>query len=107
MSDAIDYIALQKSKAIQHMIAQVMDEAYQNNLTLGQTVELAIKRGMEYQDNLDHINKWSSATRAAEGFKDAHSRDDWNGYHSHDSLELHIDENGMPYYGIAKNIQEN
>ena len=59
MSDAIDYVALQKSKAIQYMVAQVMDEAYQNNLTPVQTVELAIKRGMEYQDNLDHINKWS------------------------------------------------
>ena len=107
MSDAIDYIALQKSKAIQYMVAKIMDETCQNNLTLGQTVELAIKRGMEYQDNLDYVNKWSGATRAAEGFKDAHSRDDWNGYQPHDSLELHIDENGMPYYGIAKNIQEN
>ena len=58
MSDAIDYVALQKSKAIQYTVAQVMDEAYQNNLTPVQTVELAIKRGMEYQDNLDHINKW-------------------------------------------------
>ena len=106
MSDAIDWVAVQKSKVIQYMIAQIMDEAHQNNLTLGQTVELAIKRGMEYQDNLDHINKWSGATRAAEGFKDAHSRDDWNGYQPYDSLELHIDENGMPYYGITKNIPE-
>ena len=73
MSDAIDYIAFQKSKAIQYMIAQIMDEAYQNNLTLGQTVELAIKRGMEYQDNLDHINKW-------------------NGYHNY--------EDGTLYRGI-------
>ena len=107
MSDAIDYIALQKSKAIQYMTAQIMDEAQQNNLIPSQVVELAIKRGMEYQDRIDHENKWSSATRAAEGFKDAHSRDNWKGYYPHDSLELHIDENGMPYYGITKNIQEN
>ena len=68
MSNAIDYIALQKSKAIQYMTAQIMDEVCQNELTLGQTIELAIKRGMEYQDNLDHINKWS-------------------GYHTPDSME--------------------
>lgn len=79
MSDAIDYIALRKSKAIQYMIAQIMDEAYQNNLTPGQTVELAIKRGMEYQDNLDHENKWS-------------------GYH--DSEELHHYKDDTPYLGI-------
>lgn len=80
MSDAIDYIALQKSKAIQYMAAQIMDEAYQNNLTPGQTVELAIKRGMEYQDNLDHENKWS-------------------GYHN--SEDLPRDEYGYPWYGIT------
>lgn len=86
MGDAIDYIALQKSKAIQYMVAQIMDEAYQNNLTPGQTVELAIKRGMEYQYNLDHVNEWS-------------------GYHTSDSIKL--DETGLPYYGITKNIPEN
>ena len=85
MSDAIDYIALQKSKAIQYMVAQVMDEAYRNNLTPSQTVELAIKRGIEYQDNMDHINKWS-------------------GYQTSDSIKF--DEDGLPYYGITKNIPE-
>ncbi len=79
MSDAIDYIALQKSRAIQNMVAQIMDEAYQNNLTPGQTVELAIKRGMEYQDNLNHVDKWS-------------------GYY--DSEERHHYEDGTPYHGI-------
>ena len=85
MSDAIDYVALQKSKVIQYMVAQVMDEVCQNGLTLGQTVELAIKRGMEYQDNLDHENKWS-------------------GYHTPDSIKF--GETGLPYYGITKNIPE-
>ena len=56
MSDAIDYIALQKSKAIQYMIAQVTDESNQKRLSFSQTVELAIQRGMEYQYNLDHID---------------------------------------------------
>ena len=79
MSDAIDYIALQKSKAIQYMVAQIMDEAYQNNLTPGQTVELAIEKGMEYQDNLDHVNKWNDYS---------------------DSEELHHYEDGTPYHGI-------
>lgn len=79
MSDAIDYIALQKSKAVQSMIAQIMDEAYQNNLTPGQTVELAIEKGMEYQYNLDHVNKWS-------------------GYHTPDSIKF--DKDGLPYHGI-------
>ena len=80
MSDAIDYIALQKSKAIRGMVAQIMDEAYQNNLTSGQIIELAIKRGMEYQDNLDHVNKWS-------------------GCHTSDFIKF--DEDGLPYYGIT------
>ncbi len=84
MNDAIDYVAVQKSKAIQYMVAQILDEAYQNNLTPGQTVELAIKRGMEYQDNQDHINNWS-------------------GYQTSDFIKF--DEDGLPYY--AKNIPEN
>ena len=67
------------------MVAQVMDEAYRNNLTPSQTVELAIKRGIEYQDNMDHINKWS-------------------GYQTSDSIKF--DEDGLPYYGITKNIPE-
>ena len=57
MSDAIDYIELQKSKAIQYMIAQILDESRIKNLLPADTVELAIIRGMEYQKNLDNINK--------------------------------------------------
>lgn len=57
MSDAIDYIALQKSKAIQYMIAQILDESRIKNLLPADTIELAIIRGMEYQKNLDEINK--------------------------------------------------
>ena len=56
MSDAIDYVAVQKANAIQHMTAQIMDESNQKGLSLSQTVELAIQRGMEYQYNLDHID---------------------------------------------------
>ena len=57
MSDAIDYIALQKSKAIQYMIAQILDEAHIKNFTPADTVEFAIMRGMEYQRNLDDSMK--------------------------------------------------
>ena len=57
MSDAIDYIALQKSKTIQYMIAQIMDESHIKNLTPADTVELAIIRGMEFQKKLDNIDK--------------------------------------------------
>ena len=56
MSDAIDYIALQKAKAIQYMIAKIMDESNQKGLLPSQTVELAIQRGMEYQKKLDEID---------------------------------------------------
>lgn len=56
MSDAIDYIALQKAKAIQYMIAQIMNESNQKGLLPSQTVELAIQRGMEYQKKLDEID---------------------------------------------------
>ena len=57
MSDVIDYIELQKSKAIQYMIAQILDESRIKNLLPADTVELAIIRGMEYQKNLDNIDK--------------------------------------------------
>lgn len=57
MSDVIDYIALQKSKAIQYMIAQILDESRIKNLLPADTVELAIVRGMEYQKNLDEVDK--------------------------------------------------
>ena len=56
MSDAIDYIALQKAKAIQYMIAQIMNESNQKGLLPSQTVEFAIQRGMEYQKKLDEID---------------------------------------------------
>ena len=57
MSDVIDYIALQKSTAIQYMIAQILDESRIKNLLPADTVELAIVRGMEYQKNLDEVDK--------------------------------------------------
>ena len=57
MSDTIDYIALQKSKVIQYMITQILDESRIKNLSHADTVELAIIRGMEYQKNLDDIDK--------------------------------------------------
>ena len=98
MSDAIDYMELQKSKAIQYMTAQIMDEANQNNLTLGQTVELAIKRGMEYQKNVD------KAFRQFQGACIAGKKGlGWSGFHN--SEELPLDETGLPYYGITKSIR--
>lgn len=54
MSESIDAIAMQKAKAIQYMIAQIMDESNQKGLLPSQTVELAIQRGMEYQKKLDN-----------------------------------------------------
>ena len=107
MSDAIEWVENKKLTAIKLISAEILKYSQENNVTPFDTIMEAVKRGMEYQDNIDHVNKWSSATRAAEGFKDAHSRDDWNGYQPYDPLELHMDENGMPYYGIAKNIPEN
>lgn len=76
MSEAID---IRFQKALQYAIADICDESRRNNLTLADTVELAIMRGMKWQDNIDHINKWS-------------------GYHS--SEELHHYEDGTPYLGI-------
>ena len=98
MSDAIDYIALQKSKGIQYMTAQIMDEAHQNNLTLGQSVELAIKRGMEHQENVDKAFRQfqGACITGKEGLG-------WSGFH--DSEELPLDETGLPYYGITKSIR--
>lgn len=61
MSDAIDYIALQKSKTIQYMIAQILDESRIKNLSPADTVELAIIRGMECQKKLDE--RWEELCR--------------------------------------------
>ena len=54
MSEAID---VQFQKAIQYMIAQILDESRIKNLLPADTVELAIIRGMEYQKKLDNIDK--------------------------------------------------
>lgn len=105
MSDAIDYIELQKSKAIQYIIAQILDESHIKNLSLADTVELAIIRGMEYQKNLDEINKpepkedkeWMYAQRNCNELPgDYFER---QGYHP--PKEPPLDEQGYPYYGIT------
>ena len=110
MSNAIDYIALQKSKVIQYMIAQILDESRIKNLLPADTVELAIKRGMEYQKNLDEINKpdsegdrkWMYLQRNCNELPgDYFERQGW-----HPPKEPPLDETGLPYYGIVRNIPE-
>ena len=54
MSEAID---VQFQKTLQYAIADVCDESRRKNLTLADTVELAIMRGMKWQKNIDEINK--------------------------------------------------
>ena len=54
MSEAID---VQFQKALQYAIVDVCDESRRKNLTLADTVELAIMRGMKWQKNIDEINK--------------------------------------------------
>jgi hypothetical protein len=87
MSNAIDWVENKKLKAIDYISAEILKYSQDNNVNLFDTIQEGVRRGMEYQDNLDHINKWS-------------------GYHTSD-MELQIDENGYPYYGITKNIPEN
>ena len=104
MSDAIDYIELQKSKAIQYMIAQILDESRIKNLSPADTVELAIIRGMKYQKNLDEINKpepkedkeWMYAQRNCNELGADYFA--YQGYHP--PKEPPRDEQGYPYYGI-------
>ena len=79
MSDAIDWVENKKLTAIKVISAEILKYSQENNVTPFDTIMEAVKRGMEYQDNLDHINKWS-------------------GYHN--SEELHHYEDGTPYLGI-------
>ena len=85
MSDAIDWVENKKLTAIKTISAEILKYSQENNVTPFDTIMEAVKRGMEYQDNLDHINKWS-------------------GYRTPDYTKF--DEDGLPYYGITKNIPE-
>lgn len=104
MSDAIDYIELQKSKAIQYMIAQILDESRIKNLLPADTVELAIIRGMEYQKKLDEIDEpepkedkeWMYAQRNCNELGADYLA--YQGYHP--PKDPPRDEQGYPYYGI-------
>lgn len=53
MSDALD---VQLQKALDYMAAGIVQDSYNNNTTPFEMVRDAIKRGMEYQYNLDHID---------------------------------------------------
>ena len=54
MSEVID---IQFHKALQYAIADICDESRRNNLTLADTVELAIMRGMNWQKTIDGVPK--------------------------------------------------
>lgn len=54
MSDALD---VQLQKALDYMAAGIVQDSYNNNTTPFEMVRNAIIRGMEYQKNLDEINK--------------------------------------------------
>ena len=86
MSDAIDWVENKKLTAIKLISAEILKYSQENNVTPFDTIMEAVKRGMEYQDRIDHENKWS-------------------GYHP--ITEQTVDEDGLPYYGITKNIPEN
>lgn len=107
MSEAID---VQFQKALQYAIADICNESRRKNLTLADTVELAIIRGMKWQKNLDEINKpepkedkgWMYAQRnCTELPGDYFER---QGYHP--PKEPPLDKDGYPYHGITKNISE-
>lgn len=54
MSDALD---VQLQKALDYMAAGIVQDSYNNNTTPFEMVRNAIIRGMEYQKNLDNIDK--------------------------------------------------
>lgn len=54
MSNALD---VQLQKALDYMAAGIVQDSYNNNTTPFEMVREAIIRGMEYQKNLDEINK--------------------------------------------------
>lgn len=85
MSDAIDWVENKKLKAVDYISAEILKYSQDNNVNLFDTIREGVKRGMEYQDRIDHENKWS-------------------GYHP--VTEPVMDENGLPYYGITKNIKK-
>lgn len=108
MSEAID---IQFHKALQYAIADICDESRRNNLTLADTVELAIMRGMKWQKEIDEIIKgeepkedkeWMYMQREANILGADYFA--YQGYHP--DKEPPLDKDGYPYYGITKNIPE-
>lgn len=53
MSEAIDPVEKTIRTAINFMIAEILEETHQKDLLPADTVELAIRRGMAYQKNID------------------------------------------------------
>lgn len=102
MSDALD---VQLQKALDYMAAGIIQDSYNNHTTPFEMVREAIIRGMEYQKNLDNIDKpeskedkeWMYAQRncnelGADYFS-------YQGYHP--PKEPPRDEQGYPYYSIT------
>lgn len=53
MSEAIDPVEKAFRHAINFMIAEILEETHKKDLLPADTVELAIRRGMAYQHNVD------------------------------------------------------
>lgn len=105
MDGAID---VQFLKALEYAIADICDESRRKNLTLTDTVELAIMRGMKWRKEIDEMNKkepeedkeWMYAQRNCNELGADYLA--YQGYHP--AKEPPLDEIGLPYYGITKSI---
>lgn len=101
MSDALD---VQLQKALDYMAAGIVQDSYNNNTTPFEMVREAIVRGMEYQKNLDNIDKpepkedkeWMYAQRNCNELGADYFA--YQGYHP--PKDPPRDEQGYPYYGI-------
>lgn len=101
MSDALD---VQLQKALDYMAAGIVQDSYNNNTTPFEMVREAIVRGMEYQKNLDNIDKpepkedkeWMYAQRNCNELGADYFA--YQGYHP--PKDPPRDEHGYPYYGI-------
>jgi hypothetical protein len=102
MSDALD---AQLQKALDYMAAGIVQDSYNNNTTPFEMVREAIIRGMEYQKNLDNIDKpepkedkeWMYAQRNCNELGADYFA--YQGYHP--PKDPPRDEQGYPYYGIT------
>lgn len=102
MSEAID---VQFLKALEHAIADICDESRRKNLTLADTVELAIMRGMKWQKEIDAANKEEPEENKEWMYMQRNCNElgaDYFAYQGyHPPKEPPLDEQGYPYYGIT------